>query len=48
MFEKRIADMQAGNAIQLRDGQVVALPRGRRAAGLAAWVRNYFRLTNAV
>jgi hypothetical protein len=48
MFEKRIADMQSGEAIALRDGQVVALPRGRRAARMAAWVRNFFRLTNDV
>lgn len=48
MFEKRIDDMESGRAIALHDGQVLALPRGRRVAGVAVWVRDFFRLSNDV
>lgn len=48
MFDKRIADMQSGNMVELHDGNIVAQPRGDRLAVLAAGVREFLHLKNDV
>jgi hypothetical protein len=48
MFEKRIRDMQAGDAIALEGDDVVLRPRGARVAALAGAVRDFLHLNDRV
>jgi hypothetical protein len=48
MFEKRIADMQSGNMVQIRNGRIMAQARGGRLATVAARVREFLHLENDV
>ena len=48
MFEKRLADMQAGDLIAIERGVVVPRPRGLKMARFAGRVRDFLHLENKV